>query len=342
MMHLIQPFRRALDPFVERLNRPPERKFERVFSIVRRLRNHIEGTELGHDQITHLVSELLSYVFAIPVPVPLNTDTRFCRAVQYKDPSGVGYERVSRLSYIPEGGEVQPSVGRMNANGESVFYACMGAGQNSVQAALSEVRACPGDVYNILESHVTTESDSYNPTDPSASLNLAPLGLFDYYRRGLPDPYGLHESFPKDKQPSPFANGKSSDPPGLPPAYRAVYDYLKGNLEQAGMLSMQLADAFISDVLRQKASTLLLYDLTSALSTRINRDSVCDGIIYPSVQFDGHPNVALKPARVDSKLKHVQATSVRVLEDYGYGIYKTEELAKGAIFGGCIEWSRAS
>jgi hypothetical protein len=103
------------------------------------------------------------------------------------------------------------------------------------------------------------------------------------------------------------------------------------------MLAMQLVDAFMADILKRQ-ETEGLYTITSVLSAEIGAIPIIDGILYPSTQFDSFPNVALNPSAVDKKLQHRNAVAVRVLERYGYGIFKTEQIARGTVENGQLLW----
>jgi len=46
-----------------------------------------------------------------------------------------------------------------------------------------------------------------------------------------------------------------------------------------------------------------------------------DGLINPSVESIGSPNLVLKPNSVDDKVKHKEAHISLIKKDYGYSIY---------------------
>lgn len=301
----------ALDGKCAELSTRPEMHLERVFSVIRRLNEHLQGNRLPEALAAQLIGELTYYVLLIPVPIPLSGKVKFSRAVRYEEPAGITYGAVSRLSYIPTDGPITAKLGRLNKAGESMFYACKDAHANSIGAVLSEVRARPGEIFNILVSETIPPQEAKEQADND--LVITPLGIFDYYRRGVPDPFGLHI------------------------AHRQCYEYMIKHAHPEGMLAMQLVDAFIADVLKRQ-ETEGLYTVTSALATEINTISIVDGILYPSTQFDSFPNVALKPSAVDKKLQHRSAIAVRVLERYGYGIFKTEQIASGAVKDGQLSW----
>jgi hypothetical protein len=305
-----------LDQKITELNSRPELQLNRAFSVVRRLEEHLQGIALRPGQLEHLIDELFFYVVMLPVPIPLDEKAVFTRAVRYEEARGIGYEQVSRLSYIhPKSGVAQP-VGRMNKKDRPVFYASKGEGANALGAVLSEMAARPGEVYNVLFS----ETAPFEPPEPPPELSpnvlrVMPVGVFDYYRRGLNDPFGLHQD------------------------YRDCYEYFREKTHPAGMLAMQLVDAFLTDILKRKG-TELLYSVTSLIPAEIESDTRIDGVLYPSVEFEGFPNVALKTAAAELKLKHVRAISLRVIERYGYGIFATETIGVGAVVGGRIAWGK--
>ncbi len=302
---------KALDVKCAELNTRSAAHLERVFSVTRRLEEHLRGNRLSEALAAQLIGELTYYVLLIPVPIPLNQKIKFSRAVRYEEPKGITYEAVSRLSYIPIDGPVIPKLGRLNKAGEAMFYACKDDHANSIGAVLSEARAQPGEIFNILISETNPSQNATGPADND--LVITPLGIFDYYRRGVPDPFRLH------------------------PAHRECYEYLTKRTHPEGMLAMQLVDAFIADILKRQ-ETDALYTVTSVLAAEINSVPIIDGILYPSTQFDSFPNVALKPSAVDKKLQHKSAIAVRVLERYGYGIFKTEQIAKGTVKNGQLSW----
>jgi hypothetical protein len=300
-----------LDTKISELNDCPEHQLQRVFSIVRRLEEHLQGIELQPGQLKHLVDELLFYTLVEAVPIPLSGNMKFTRAVRYEEGSGIGYERVSRLSYISPNSGVRRRAGRMNKEGESVYYASKDIGPNSMGAVLSEMQARPGEIFNVLFSETVHPQEQAEQSDDV--LRITPVGVFDYYRRGLPDPFGLHQE------------------------YRSSYEYLVAKTRPAGMLAMQLADAFLSYILKREG-TERLYSVTSLISTQFSSYPTIDGMLYLSTQFDGCPNVALKTTTVDRKLKHLRAESIRVLERYGFGIFTTEIIGIGHIDGGNVIW----
>lgn len=299
---------------VQWLNENPSHHLGNVWRIVSALQNHWrEESTLCPEEVRSLVGELTCYTLQMPIPIPLNEKRVFARAVRVEPEVDIGYPNVSRLSYIPTDGKIVPAIGRMNCAGQSMFYACLGTDANSMGAILSEARACPGEVFNILFSETVSVKQKLHPYDDR--LHVTPIGMFDYIRRGVPHPFKLHEK------------------------YVNTYTALKAAICVEGMLALQLTDAFITETLKHK-ETGQLYSITSEIAADCLTPIEVDGVIYPSTQFDGFPDVALKPGSVDRKLMHHSCVSIKVLESYGFGIFKTQVIGQGVIKGERIIWQR--
>ena len=295
------------------LNKTPSVHLSKVHEITEQLRHYIGGKkELSSDEIKQLVETLTDYTSLIPISFPLHQGIIFSRAVKYKEADGINYYRdPSRLSYIPENAGIIPQKNRINKEGQSLFYACLNADANSIGAVLSEVGACKGDVFNLIQCRTKLE----NPTNPhDGVLHIAPIGISDYYRRRVLPPFELHETF------------------------KNIYDLYRKNTHPTSMLAMQLCDAFLTAVLKAEGSPRL-HDVTSAIGEECLKPTELDGILYPSTKFDGFPNVALKPQSVDGKIRFESTLSVKVEECYGYGMFKTTILNQGLVDGGTIIWS---
>ena len=102
-------------------------------------------------------------------------------------------------------------------------------------------------------------------------------------------------------------------------------------------VATQLCDAFLTDMLKRSGSDRL-YFVTSEFAKFCMTQDVIDGVIYPSTRLEGHPNLALKPKTVDQKLDYQKALSVRVLEVFGYGMCKLQELGIGTLQDDVINW----
>lgn len=301
-----------IDHLAQRLNDNPSHHLSNVWRIVSALQAHWrEETVLSPKNVRSLVGDLTCYTLQMPIPIPLNEKMLFARAVRVTPEVGIGYPNVSRLSYIPIGGKIVPAIGRLNRAGQSMFYACLGADANSMGAILSEARARPGDVFNILFSKTVSGTQKLHPYDDA--LQVTPVGMFDYIRRGVPHPFRLHDD------------------------YVNTYNALRAAICVEGMLALQLADAFITEALKHK-ETGQLYSITSEIAADCLTPEEVDGVIYPSTLFDGFPDVALKPSSVDRKLKSHSAVSIEVLESYGFGIFKTRTIGQGLIQEDRILW----
>lgn len=294
--------------FAEVLNEDPIDSRNKVLNIINRLSSYIEGNTNEDELIVpSLVDQLLDFTIHIPMPIPLSSGAMFTRAVRCKSSDGSkGYASVSRLSYIPNNTEIVPELGRLNGVGSSVFYASLNADLNSVGVVLAECNAQKGDVFNVLFSTTKSIVDE-------GAVHVIPLGIFDYFRRGTPNPFFLND------------------------LYRKVYDLIMSKLHQDAKVATQLCDAFLTDILKRTGSNRL-YAVTSEIAKFCMSLDVVDGVIYPSTKFEGHPNLALKPASVDQKLQYQKVQSVRVLECFGYGMYKLQYLGIGTLKGKVINW----
>jgi hypothetical protein len=145
------------------------------------------------------------------------------------------------------------------------------------------------------------------------SLHVAPIGISDYFRRGVSSPFNLHESF------------------------REIYELYRNNTHPTAFLAMQLCDAFLTDVLSRQ-ETPRLYDVTSEIGRECLRPEVLDGILYPSTKFEGFPNLAIKTDSVDRKIRYESAVSLKVEKDFRYGMYRTKTLRVGYVNGEHIQW----
>ncbi|WP_028865062.1 hypothetical protein [Psychromonas aquimarina] len=296
----------AIEIMAIRLNSNPNQTLNTVVNIIKKLKCHINRQQvLSCDERYDLVDQLSYYVYVQPICLPLKQKIGFTRAVRYSETSGCTYSNVSRLSYIPIGSEIPVSKGRINESGESLFYASLLSNNNSVLTALAECRSSEGETFNILFSETCPNTYGY--------LTLQPLGLNDYFRRGVPDPF--------------YTDTKD----------RELYKKFLSAICPEGKIAMQLCDAFMVDVLTSPGSDTL-YDVSSAIGKKY-LSAPFDGLIYPSTKYAGHPNVALKPSSVDQKLQHISTQSVLVDEKYDYGIYQLSQRAKGKVDSvGAIVW----
>ena len=293
------------------LNNSPSQHLENATNITKKLNSYLLGSiDLEVEEIREAIKELTLYTSLAPVPIPLASGTILSRAMKYAEEEGDSYNNVSRLSYIPLDSEIIPERGRINQHGESLFYACLNSDANSVGTILSESRAKQGDIFNILQCRTKLEEPK-DQTD--LSLQVVPIGINDYFRRGVPNPFNLHDSF------------------------REMYELYKNNTHPTAMLAMQICDAFLTDVLTRREAPRL-YDVTSEIGRECLKPEVIDGVLYPSTKFEGHPNLAIKPNSVDRKIRFETAISERVEQIFGYGMYQTKMLRQGFVDGENIQW----
>ncbi|HDY7511981.1 TPA: hypothetical protein RQJ57_004248 [Vibrio vulnificus] len=303
----------AIEVFVSERNLEPSKHLGIVSEIVRALTNHIEDIELlTESEISGLVQKLISYTILSPVPIPLSSEMPIIRAVRYDLDQGIGYTDTSRLSYIPLESDVVPKLGRLNSAGESMFYGSLGVGNNSVGTILSECRAESGDVYNVLYCK-TDKNCQLKLKQFPPSLYVVPIGVFDHFRRGVPEPFGLNDDF------------------------KEMYNFMHNCAEPDLSMALHLCDAFLTDVLSRREFGKL-YEVTSKIAKECMKAPEIDGVLYPSIQLSGHPNLALKPSSVKQKITYVKATSIAVEESYHYCLHKIKSLGDGDINEAEIVW----
>lgn len=282
-----------------------------VTAIVGELIAYADGVNsLDAAKLHAMTSELMAYTVLVPVPIPGMSGTAISRGVKYEGDSEANYAWTKRLSYIAEDSGITPPLNRFNPEGASMFYGCLGGNSNAIGAVLSECQARAGDIFYLLYSRTKTSTP-----ESLDDINVVPIGVFDYLRRGVAIPFGL-----------------SND-------YLQFYEALRLNTHPEGFLAMQLCDAFLCDILRRPGSPAV-HSITAALATDCMQVPEIDGFLYPSTRLDGHPNLALKPSAVDGKLRHETAMSVRVERDLKYGMYVTKILCQGTVRDGVISWDQ--
>ena len=290
------------------LNSGTHNHLDTVTRILCQLTAYADGQLLEQCRLHSLINELLVYTVLVPVPIHGISGTQITRGVKYEGDDVKNYARTDRLSYISSTSGVTPRLNRLNPEGVSMFYGCLGSNANSIGAVLSECQAQAGDTFYLLYSRT-------KPTAPDRIdvINVASIGVFDYLRRGISIPFSVSEDFSQ------------------------IYEFLRANTHPEGFLAMQLCDAFLTDILRRHGSPSV-YSITSALAKNCLSAPVLDGFLYPSTKLDGHPNIALRPSVVDERVRFDAAMAVRVERNFGYGIYATKILTQGTVRGDAIEW----
>ncbi|MEC4723318.1 hypothetical protein RY831_29625 [Noviherbaspirillum sp. CPCC 100848] len=296
------------------LNRTPSVHIAAVQEIVTTLKTHIEGERsLTHADISSRVSELTKYTLGVPVPIPLNSNTAFTRGVKYTEEDGGSlYKSASRLSYIPASLAHRSRQGRLNKAGESMFYASLATSENSVSTVLAEIDATAGDIVNLLYSVTNGE--------PHEALHVIPIGIMDYFRRGMAEPFSLH------------------------PMFRELYQLHRDTLHPSNLEAVHLCDEFLNGVLTARAEDTTnsdgcaLYDVTCALASDFLSFPQLDGILYQSTKSHNFPNVALRPASVDEKLRYTATAAYRVVERTGDTQFVLRSLGNGIVDDDQINW----
>jgi hypothetical protein len=288
--------------WAQQFNDKPQEHLDEVKSITLELSKHIQKVHtLRKEEIQKHIKILTCFTIGTPVPFPKNSI--LIRAVEYEGGEGYTYNDVQRISYIAAPKIDFPRQGRINKNGSPLFYGCLSNNANSRGTVLSECNATAGSTFNFLEGRVASDE----------SLQLIPIGVNDYFRRGMPTPYGLHQCF-KD-----------------------FYDCINENAHPTARMAILLCDAFLNDVLTRKEHDNL-YDITSLIGEEFLKPAIIDGVLYSSTKFEGYPTVAIKPISIDKKVTFEKAYAIAVQEDIGYGMYLTRKLKDGVVDGTKIKW----
>ena len=265
-----------------------------------------ERIELSDDRLDYLLGNLVGD-FTVTLTFPLNKGTEIIRArkldielikksdtigdIESPKPRKHPYlMEVKELSYIPKDAKKIPKIGRLNKEGESLFYGCISVNKDDgINVSFSEINALENEIVNTLLS--TTIKD----------LNLHFIGIIDYYRRGV--------------SPAFYKNS----------IFKEMYDYEKKMFDKNLMAAFELCDAFFLDVMSRKEHGNL-YKVSSILASIFLKCDKVDGLIYESVQAKSCPNIVIKPESVDEKLKYKEINAFRIQHDYGYAIYRAAKL----------------
>lgn len=296
--------RQQLDGLAEKLKSDSKMYFNQAVKLTEILISHIDGkTNLSDSNIQEYVRKIINSTFVLGIPLAPNMPV--IRAVKFDEKVGVGYTDISRLSYIPTNKPEICKKGRINLKGQSLFYACFGSGsdEKAISTILSECRAGKGDIFNILVAETN-----------SIRLSLVPIGINDYFRRGVKEPFGLSLDFIEN------------------------YEYLMSILDYKSKLTVNLCEAFLFNVM-SKGGANTLYDVTSAVTNELLRHDGVHGVLYPSTMNIGYPNIAIKPEAIDEHIKYKEAVSVVVEDSLGYGLFQVNNLGSGTVVGELIEWN---
>lgn len=178
------------------LSKSPHKNWCSVVKIINKIKSYLDGRiKLNPKQIAYQIDKLTYYTIGIPVSIPLTSNTTFSRARKCDVKNGNKfYTEVSELSYINKESGKPIHQERLSPGGKALFYASFETHYETINAVLSEVRATTGEVFNILVSG-TKAADSEDSLD--SFLHIIPIGVLDYYRKGVKTPYNLHDSYRK-------------------------------------------------------------------------------------------------------------------------------------------------
>lgn len=275
-------------------------------TYIRQLTAHITGScTLTNYEIEAKVGFLAGYV-TITLDHPL-MELEFLRA---RVCEGQSFTNINDLSYIQKTSCTFPKAGRLNLNGQALYYASLAVKQDdtALRVVLSEAQAKELDHLNVLRSQQVTGSD----------LNLRIIGIWDQVRRSERPYYLNQDTFDY---------------------YSEAHEYMANQFSKELFLAYELTDRFFADLLSKEGNERL-YQVTSALSN-VFLSGNSDGVLYSSVKAKGEPVVALTPLAVDAKLEHQFATEVLIEKSFGYEFFQFKTLAKTSNIdevSGKLEW----
>lgn len=281
-----------------------------VINAIEQLNDHISrDRRLSEAEIEKFLDFLVGS-FTLTLDLPIKAGLKILRAVKYDvRGAGCGHDRVCRLSYFKTCDEKKPAMGRLNKQGDAVYYGSIYFNETwgGVNVAFAEVNVKTGDRINILDSITTDE------------IKVRYIGIYDFVRRNRKPDFLHDETFDY---------------------FRKIYAYQKKKFDVKLFAAYQLCDAFFADIMRRKESGRL-YEVTSVLGAMFLENKSTDGLIYTSVKAEGSPVIALKPDCVDAKVNHLKARSFRIQKDCGYAMFFAEHNCDGVIGKeGSIVWSK--
>ncbi len=274
-----------------------------VSNIIKDLNSFIDDKKcFTKMEIKNMLSDLVQYRVVLDIPLP--KDTLLLRGVRIGDARKYPENaEVSRISYIPKDKAHKAQLGRCNKVGNPIYYACIANSIKNVNVPFSEINTKEQEHINILISKTFK------------NLNLRFIGLYDYYKRGTTPPFKVHDFFEE------------------------VHQYYIDTHDETLLSAIELCDSFFCDILRRKGHCKL-YEVTSILSDLFMDTKEVDGLIYPSVETEGSPNIAIRPSSVDEKISHKEVKIFLIQKVYGYSKYYAIEFNTiGKIQGNDILWS---
>ena len=198
------------------------------------------------------------------------------------------------FSYCPI--EYSKSYGRCHKPNTTIFY-----GANNLNTVLSELSPEIGDTVFVGVAKVKK----------SHNIRFTSIGELDYQRRFTTALYGGDHTS------------------------QSMYDAMRDINDQMRIRAL-LVDAFLAEQFSMKASKSNEYKLTSTLIEILlspNRfaGEPMDGVIYPSVAHRGGNNYVVLPNSFDDKFEWDYFKSIEIVDDIGYGLFTTFEIATGYL-----------
>jgi len=175
---------------------------------------------------------------------------------------------------------------------------------SSPETAFSECRFDEGDNF-----HLTTYS-----VKKDSKLHVLILGDIDSLRR---------------TSKTVFDSTKRAD----------AYNYVLNGLNDDIRMAVRLVDAFFVDRLARKGNDDE-YKVTAAIVSELLKPEEVSGIIYPSVEYSGGYNYAIKPDCYDRHIVPTETCMAIMMNNYGYGMYHNLQSSPVKIntFPGEIVW----
>jgi len=259
----------------------------KVGDMIRELNEHIEGeVSLSENKIREYLAYLIGHV-TLTEYISMGKQTILRARLIIEE----NIFCTSQLSYVPK---EKAKSGRLNQEKESIFYGCLCWSQrDGINVAFSETKANSGDTVYLLRSQIK----SYE------RLDVVYVGIYNYILKNS------KPAFLSDDMYQHFC---------------AVYEYQRKKFSRDLFMAFQLCDSFLSDIMSKKYNDNALYEITSTLGSLFLEDH--DGILYTSVEERGYPLIALKPEIVDKKLQHLEVQEFKVTENYGYCIYRANNV----------------
>ena len=262
--------------------------------MIKRLEGYLAGQHLEQDEIITYLDELFGFS-TITLELPLeNLELLRARATTQSIIS------VDEVSYIKD--PTRSKRGRLNKNGESLFYASLIApGDKSNKAlttTLREIKAT-GTTYILRTSSKQNEK-----------IHVGSIGIWHCVNSNTKPYFMSDEVFTY---------------------YQTVWSYMKEKFSPNLFLSYLLTDDFFAKLLSSKQSDGL-YNLTSTLSGMFLESSTMDGILYQSVAQYSEPVIAIKPTIIDTKFEHIRVCEVDVMPNNNYTTKRTASItANGSL-----------